>query len=93
MAVSKEAKSGKKRHTKVSSVLVSQPKPQGDSPYIELARKHGIKVDFRPFIEVEPVSYKEFRREKINIQDFTAIIFTSRNAVDQFFRSCYASFH
>ena len=89
MAVSKEATANKGRHTKVSSVLVSQPKPANEnSPYIELAKKYEINVDFRPFIEVEPVSYKEFRKEKINIQDYTAIIFTSRNAVDHFFRIC-----
>ena len=84
------AQPGEGRHTKrISSILVSQPKPTTDiSPYFSIAEKYNIKVDFREFIEVQPVPYKEFRREKINILDFTAIIFTSRNAVDHFFRIC-----
>src|SRR3712207_2204594 len=77
---------------KVSSILVSQPKPADDkSPYFELARKYNLKVDFRPFIQIEPVPLKDFRKQKINILDHTAIIFTSRNAVDHFFRICAES--
>ena len=78
------------RHAKrISSILVTQPKPANDiSPYFSIADKYGIQVDFREFIEVQPVSYKDFRRDKINIPDYTAIIFTSRNAVDNFFRIC-----
>lgn len=73
----------------VRSVLVSQPKPSSEkSPYYQLAERYGIKVDFRPFIQVESVPYKEFRKEKIDILDHTAVIFTSRNAVDNFFRVC-----
>jgi uroporphyrinogen-III synthase len=81
---------GTGRHAKrISSILVTQPKPTTDvSPYFTIAEKYGIKVDFREFIEVQPVSYKDFRREKINILDYTAVIFTSRNAVDHFFRIC-----
>ena len=83
-------KPGTGRHAKrISSILVTQPKPTNDvSPYFTIADKYGIKVDFREFIEVQPVSYKDFRREKINILEFTAVIFTSRNAVDHFFRIC-----
>ena len=83
-------KPGTGRHAKrISSILVTQPKPTTDiSPYFLLAEKYGIQVDFREFIEVQPVSYKDFRREKINITDYTAVIFTSRNAVDHFFRIC-----
>lgn len=83
-------KPGTGRHAKrISSILVTQPKPTNDiSPYFTIAEKYGIKVDFREFIEVQPVSYKDFRREKINISDYTAVIFTSRNAVDHFFRIC-----
>ena len=83
-------KPGTGRHAKrISSILVTQPKPTNDiSPYFTIAEKYGIQVDFREFIEVQPVSYKDFRREKINILDYTAIIFTSRNAVDHFFRIC-----
>ena len=81
------------RHSKkIASILVTQPKPTNDnSPYIGIANKYGIKVDFREFIQVDPVPYKEFRKEKINILDHTAIIFTSRNAVDHFFRICAES--
>lgn len=83
-------KPGTGRHaTRISTVLVTQPKPANDvSPYFAIADKYGIRVDFREFIEVQPVSYKDFRREKINIIEYTAIIFTSRNAVDHFFRIC-----
>ena len=83
-------KPGTGRHAKrISSILVTQPKPTNDiSPYFTIAEKYGIQVDFREFIDVQPVSYKDFRREKINIPEFTAVIFTSRNAVDHFFRIC-----
>ncbi len=83
-------KPGTGRHAKrISSILVTQPKPTNDiSPYFTIAEKYGIQVDFREFIDVQPVSYKDFRREKINISEFTAVIFTSRNAVDHFFRIC-----
>ncbi len=89
MAESAE-KPGTGRHaTPVRSILVTQPKPTTDvSPYTSIADKYGIRVDFREFIEVQPVSYKDFRREKINILEHTAVIFTSRNAVDHFFRIC-----
>ena len=72
---------------KVKSILVSQPKPEGDkSPYFDLAKKYKIKIDFRPFIHVEGVSVQEFRKERIGILEHSAVIFTSRNAVDHFFR-------
>ncbi len=75
------------RLRKVESILVSQPKPADDkSPYFELARKYNIKVDFRSFIEVKGIDHRDFRRQKIDILAHTAIIFTSRNAVDNFFR-------
>ena len=76
----------------VRSILVSQPKPSSErSPYFTLAEKYGIKVDFRPFIQIDPISFKEFRKQKIDILDHTAVIFTSRNAVDHFFRLCSES--
>jgi uroporphyrinogen-III synthase len=82
----------KDRLRKVSSILVSQPKPQdSQSPYYKLAEKYDIKIDFRPFIKVEPVPFKEFRKQKIDILNHTAIIFTSRNAVDHFFNICQES--
>lgn len=77
------------RLKEVKSILVSQPKPEkSKSPFDQLVSKYKIEVDFRPFINVEGVTFKEFRKEKINILDHTAIIFTSRNAVDHFFRIC-----
>ncbi|ELR69885.1 uroporphyrinogen-III synthase HemD, putative [Fulvivirga imtechensis AK7] len=73
----------------VKSILVSQPKPNDEnSPYFKLAEKYKLKIDFRPFIQVDPVSIKEFRQQKIDILKHTAIIFTSRNAVDHFFKIC-----
>src|SRR4051812_26790103 len=79
----------KDRLTKVSSILVSQPKPVDDkSPYFVLAEKYGLKIDFQPFIQVEALDLKEFKKQKIDILAHTAIIFTSRNAVDNFFRLC-----
>ena len=73
---------------KVKSVLVSQPKPETEkSPYFDLADNCKVKVDFRSFIHVEGVPSKEFRLQKINLLDFDAVIFTSRNAVDHYFRA------
>ncbi len=77
------------REKKVKSILVTLPKPENDkSPYFALAQKYNLKLDFRGFIHVEGVPAREFRKEKINLADFTAIIFVSRNAVDHFFRIC-----
>ena len=74
---------------KVKSVLVTQPKPETDkSPYYDLAKKYNVKIDFRPFIHVEPIAAKDFRKDRINILDYSAVIFTSRNAADNFFRIC-----
>ncbi len=72
---------------KIKRILVSQPKPDTDkSPYFDLAEKNNVIVDFRPFIHVEPVSAKEFRQQKINLLEHTAVIFTSKTAIDHFFR-------
>lgn len=72
---------------KIKSILVSQPEPQNPkSPYYELARKYNLKIDFRPFIEVMGVTAKEFRQQKINLLDYTAVIFTSKTAIDHYFR-------
>ena len=74
---------------KVKSVLVSQPKPSSEkSPYFDLAERYGLKIDFRPFIKVDPVFAKEFRQQKISILDYSAVIFTARTAIDHFFRLC-----
>ncbi|ANH59872.1 uroporphyrinogen-III synthase [Dokdonia donghaensis] len=72
---------------KVKTILVSQPKPKVDnSPYFELEERQRVKIDFIPFIHVEGVSGKEVRLQKVDLKDYTAIILTSRNAVDHFFR-------
>ncbi len=74
---------------KVKTILISQPKPATEkSPYFDLAEKHSLKIDFRPFIHVEAVPALDFRQERINVLDHTAVIFTSRNAVDHYFRMC-----
>lgn len=79
----------KDRFNSVNSILVSQPKPTDErSPYFQLAEKYNLTIDFRPFIKVEPVSVKDFRKQKIDILKHTAIIFTSRNAIDHFFSIC-----
>lgn len=77
------------REKKVKSILVTLPRPENDkSPYFSLASKYNLKVDFRAFIHVEGVPARDFRKEKVNLADFTAVIFTSRNAADHFFRIC-----
>jgi uroporphyrinogen-III synthase len=79
----------KSRLEKVKSILVSQPEPKvTNSPYRKLSEKYNIKIDFRPFIHIEPVTIKEFRKQKVDILSHTAVIFTSRNAVDHFFNIC-----
>lgn len=78
-----------KRKKPVSTILVSQPEPQDkNSQYFRLAERYNIKFDFRPFIEVVPVDVKEFRQQKVNILNHTAVIFTSRHGVDFFFALC-----
>ena len=74
---------------KIKKVLVSQPKPTSDkSPYFDIAEKYGVEIDFRPFIKVESLSAKEFRQQKVSILDHTAVVFTSRHAIDHFFTLC-----
>lgn len=74
---------------KVKTILVSQPEPKSDaSPYHDLARKQKVNVDFRPFIHVEGVSATEVRQQKVSFSEHTAVILTSRNAVDHYFRVC-----
>ena len=72
---------------KVKTILVSQPEPKVEnSPYVRLVEKQRVKIDFRPFIHVEGVDAREVRQQKIDLSQFTAIILTSRNSVDHFFR-------
>ncbi len=72
----------------IKSVLITQSQPPAGtrSPYAELTEKYGLQVDFRPFIEIQGIDFKEFRKQKIKILDYTAIIFTSKHAIDNFFR-------
>ncbi len=74
---------------KVKKILVSQPQPTSEkSPYFDICSKYGVEMVFRPFIKVEGLTAKEFRQSKVNIADYTGVIFTSRTAVDHFFRLC-----
>ena len=74
---------------KIMRILVSQPKPASDkSPYFDIEKKYGITLDFKPFIRVEPVAAKEFRTQKVNILDHTAVLFTAKVGIDHFFRLC-----
>jgi uroporphyrinogen-III synthase len=73
----------------IQNILITQAKPDNEkSPYFEMARKYKINLSFAPFIRVEPIPSREFRKQKIDIPSFTAIIFNSRNAIDHFFRTC-----
>jgi len=73
----------------IKKILITQPKPESDkSPYFELQRKYNVELEFRPFIHLEPIPAREFRKQKIEIQNYSAVVFTSRNAIDHFFRIC-----
>ncbi|HRN94149.1 MAG TPA: uroporphyrinogen-III synthase [Chitinophagales bacterium] len=75
--------------TKLKNILISQPQPEGlKSPYFDLAERYKVNIDFQPFIQVEGVPGREFRKQRITLNDFNGIIFTSRNAIDHFFRIC-----
>ncbi len=74
---------------KIKKILISQPEPAAEkSPYADLVEKYNIKVDFRPFIRVEGVTVKEFRKQRIDVLEHTAVVFTARTAIDHFFRIC-----
>ena len=72
----------------IKRVLISQPEPSGASPYTELISKWGLTIDFRPFFRVEGVSVRDFVAQRVTILDYTAIVFTSRLAIDSFFHIC-----
>ncbi len=74
---------------KIKKILVSQPRPTTEkSPYFDISEKYNVKIDFRPFIKVEPIFAKEFRTQRISILDYSAIIFNARHGIDHFFRLC-----
>ncbi len=73
----------------IKKILISQPRPSVEkSPYFDIEKNRNVEIVFRPFIKVEGLTSREFRRQKISISDFTAVIFTARTAVDHFFRLC-----
>ncbi len=73
----------------IKKILISQPRPQGDkSPYFDIEKNRNVELVFRPFIKVEGLTSREFRQQKISIPEYTAVIFTARTAVDNFFRIC-----
>lgn len=72
----------------IKNILISQPEPTTGSPYTEIISKYGVKIDFNSFFRVEPISAKEFRPQKINILDYTAIVFTAKSMIDAFFKIC-----
>jgi len=73
----------------IKKILITQPRPETDkSPYFELAKKYSVELEFQPFIRLEGIPAKEFRKQKIEIPNYTGVIFTSRNAIDHFFRIC-----
>jgi uroporphyrinogen-III synthase len=73
----------------MQKILITQPRPESEkSPYFELSRRYCVELDFHPFIRLEAIPAKDFRKQKIEIQNYTAVIFTSRNAIDHFFRTC-----
>ncbi len=80
-------KAKEQTYKRIETILVSQPKPER-SPYYELEKKYDLQIDWRPFIHVEEVPAKEFRKTRIKPDEFSSIIFTSRNAIDHFFRIC-----
>ena len=70
----------------IKKILVSQPKPSSEkSPYYDIASRYDVELVFRPFIKVEGITAKEFRAQKVNILDYTAVVFTSRHAIDNYF--------
>jgi uroporphyrinogen-III synthase len=74
---------------KIKSILVSQPQPESEkSPYAELAEKNNVRIDFRPFVQIEGLSAREFRQTRIDILEHSALVFSSKTAVDHFYRLC-----
>ena len=70
----------------VNKILISQMEPTNTTPYESLTEKYGVQIDFRPFYSIEPLSSREFRAQRINFLDFTAVVFSSRHAIDAYFQ-------
>ena len=73
---------------KIKNILISQPEPANGNAYSDLISKYKLNIDFVPFFRVDPVSAKEFRTQKVNILDYTAVVFTAKTAIDAFFKLC-----
>ena len=72
----------------VKNILISQQQPKTASPYTSIAEKYGVEFDFKPFFKMEPLTSREFRAQRINILDHTAIVFSARTTIDAFFQLC-----
>ena len=72
----------------IKKILISQPQPTANSPYFDIAARHGVEIVFRPFVKVESVTTKEFRHQNVEILDHSAVVFTSRHSIDHFFKLC-----
>lgn len=85
----KSQKTASSKPKRVNKILISQPKPESDkSPYYEVARKYNVEIEFFPFIKLEGLTAKDFRKQKIELAEYSGVILLSRNAVDHFFRIC-----
>ena len=87
MAVNNTAAATQETYKTIKTILISQPKPER-SPYYELEKKYGLTIDWRQFIHVEGLTAKEFRKQRLRPDEYSAIIFTSKNAIEHFFRIC-----
>ncbi len=72
----------------IKKILISQETPMNKAPYDSLVEKFGVQIDFKPFFLIEPLTSREFRTQRLNILDFTAIVFSARHTIDAFFRIC-----
>lgn len=88
MSVNTSIEATLSRESKVKTILISQPAPEKINPYADLVDKYDVKIDFRKFIQVEPVNIKDFRRYRIDLTDFTAVILMSKGAIEHFFALC-----
>ena len=86
MTTKKSKTSITEAYTPVKTILISQPVPSRGNPYIDLEKKYSLQIDYRPFIHVEGLSAKEFREQRLYINEYTAFIFLSRTAIENFFR-------
>ncbi len=73
---------------KINKILVAQQKPVNMSPYTSLIQKYGVEIDFHRFFNIEPLTAREFRAQRVNLSDFTAVAFSSRHTIDAFFKLC-----